>query len=171
MSKELCLLRHGKAAIDEDDDDFHRPLTKRGSRDARNMGAWMRHQHWSPDFILSSPAVRALSTAAQAAQALGIDAAAIKLDQRLYFQGIAQIKSVLATVPSSAKRILLVGHNPDLEALLLDLAASEDVPQQAKLMPTATLVRLQLPDQWQQLPANCAKLLSITLAKQLPDIK
>ncbi len=167
MSRELCLLRHGKAVVDEKNNDFARPLTGRGNRDAYNIGVLMRREHWPPDFILSSPATRALATATCTAQALGLDAGAIKQDLRLYFQGITQIKAVLATVSPSLKRVLLVGHNPDLEDLLLDLAGSESLPARDKLMPTATLVRLQMPDDWRQLSTNCGKIVSFTLAKQL----
>jgi len=171
MSRELCLLRHGKAVADEKNNDFARPLTERGIRDAHNIGVWMRRKNWLPDLILSSPATRALATATQVAAALGLDADAIKQDLRLYFQGGGQIKAVLATLPPSLGRVLLVGHNPDLKAVLLDLAGSEDVPDRGSPMPTATLVRLKMPDDWQRLSADCGKIVSFTLARQLREAK
>jgi len=168
MSRELCLLRHGKADDEEKNNDLARPLTGRGHRDAHNIGVWMRHHNWLPELILSSPATRTLATAIKAADAMGLDAKAIEQDVRLYFQGIAQIKAVLAAVSPKLKRVLLVGHNPDLEDLLLDLAGSDDLPDRDKLMPTATLVGLKMPDDWRQLSAHCGKIISFTLAKQLP---
>jgi len=170
MNKELWLLRHGKSDRDTDVEDLLRPLTKRGKNAARDMGVWMRQQQLIPDLILSSPANRALSTATLAASSLGIKTSAIRQDPRLYFQGIEQIKAVLGEIPLQYRHILLVGHNPDWEDLLLDLAGSVDMPEDGKLMPTAALARLAMPNDWRKLPPSCARLLSITRARQLPDL-
>lgn len=170
MNKELWLLRHGKSDRHTDVDDVLRPLTKRGKNAALKMGRWMHRQHLIPDLILSSPANRALTTAALAAEGLCIKATAIRQDRRLYFQGLTQIKTVLAEIPLQYRHILLVGHNPDWEDLLLDLAGPITTPENGKLMPTAALARLSMPDDWRELNPNCGKLLALTLAKQLPDL-
>ncbi|HHD56938.1 MAG TPA: histidine phosphatase family protein, partial [Desulfobulbaceae bacterium] len=58
MKRELLILRHGKSDWNKPVDDFHRPLKKRGRKNAARIGAWMRVQGIIPDIVLSSPAVR-----------------------------------------------------------------------------------------------------------------
>lgn len=169
MGRELWLLRHGKSDRDVVMDDFDRPLKKRGKQAAQRIGAWMRRQQWRPNVVLSSPANRAITTARRVCAAMGLDEQAIQQDNRLYFQGIKQIKRVLADCSADAGRVLLVGHNPDLEELLLDLVGEANVPDTDKLLPTAALARMAMPDDWSILEAGCARLLSITYAKRLPD--
>ncbi len=169
MNRELWLLRHGKSDRDVVMDDFDRPLKKRGKQAARRVGAWMKREGLMPAIILSSPANRAISTAALVCAAMGGDKVKVKQDNRLYFQGVAQLKKVLSECPSDAGRVLLVGHNPDLEALLLDLVGESNVPDVDKLLPTAAFARIAMPNEWHSLDAGCARLLSITYAKQLPE--
>jgi len=68
-----------------------------------------------------------------------------------------------------SRRVLLVGHNPELEDLLIHLAGADNLPDTDKLLPTAALARLIMPDNWTHLEAGCAKLLSITNPKSLPE--
>ena len=170
MSRELWLLRHGKSERDLEMDDFDRPLKKRGKRNARQLGAWMRQQQLIPDTVLSSPAKRAIATAKLVYKYIGDDCKRIQQDKRLYFQSVEQLKAVLAECPKNSKRVLLVGHNPELEELLIDLIGSANVPDTEKLLPTAALARITIPDDWSNLDAGCAELLSITYAKSLPEL-
>lgn len=168
MSRELWLLRHGKSLRDVDMIDFDRPLKKRGKQDAQRIGAWMQEQAYVPDAIISSPAKRAHDTAKRVYVAIGGNERDIRLDKRLYFQGIETLKTVLAECAGQCRSVLLVGHNPDFEELLVNLAGSANLPDVDKLLPTAALARLLLPDDWGKLDAGCAQLLSITYAKSLP---
>ncbi|MDP2902159.1 MAG: histidine phosphatase family protein [Methylovulum sp.] len=169
MSRELWLLRHGKSDRELDVIDFDRPLKKRGKKAARRVGVWMKQQAYIPDVVISSPAKRAYDTATLAYSAIGGDERDIRQDKRLYFQGIGLLKMVLAECAGECKRVLLVGHNPDFEALLINLVGAGNVPDEDKLLPTAALARLSMPDDWSKLDAGCAALLSITYAKSLPD--
>ena len=169
MSRELWLLRHGKSDRNLAMDDFDRPLKKRGKRDAQRLGAWLLQQRLIPDWIASSPAKRALSTAKMVHKAIAVEGLHIMQDKRLYQEGFERLKTVLAECPLEARRVLLVGHNPELEDLLINLAGAANLPDTDKLLPTATLVRLIMPDDWSHLDAGCARLLSITCAKSLPE--
>lgn len=168
MSRELWLLRHGKSDRDIESSDFDRPLKKRGKRAAKTIGAWMRQQELIPDLILTSPAKRALSTAIRVCEELGVRDA-ICQDNRLYASDVDSIKSVLSECPKESRRVLLVGHNPELEQLLVELVGSANLSYQNKLMPTAALARLAMPDDWTNLEAGGAKLLAIIYAKTLFD--
>ena len=169
MSKELCLLRHGKSDRDLAVDDFDRPLKKRGKTAVQRMGEWMQQQHILPDYLVSSPAKRAISTANIAHKALAVEGLDIMQDKRMYQSGLEAIKSVLAECPINAARVLLVGHNPDLEDLLIYLVGASRLPETNKLLPTSSLVRLKMPEDWSTLESGCAQLLSITYAKSLLD--
>jgi len=169
MSRELWLLRHGKSDRDIIMDDFDRPLKKRGKRAAQRIGEWLQQQRLIPDWIVSSPAKRAITTAKIVHKAIAVEALAITQDKRLYQEGFEPLKTVLAECPLEAGRVLLVGHNPELEDLLIHLVGAANLPDTDKLLPTAALARLIIPDDWSHLEAGCAKLLSITCAKSLPE--
>lgn len=167
MARELWLLRHAKAETNDSIDDFDRVLKKRGKQAAKDMGLWMKAQQLLPDLVISSPATRAIATARLVCPALGIAEQDIWQDRRLYFADKNRLKQVLAESAGQAQRVLLVGHNPGLEDLLLDLVAT--MPDLDKLMSTATLARLVMPDDWQDLPSSCAELVGIMHAKALPE--
>ena len=169
MSRELWLLRHGKSDRNLAMEDFDRPLKKRGKRAAQRIGAWLQQQRLIPDWIVSSPANRAISTAKIVHKAIAVEGLVISQDKRLYQEGFERLKTVLAECPLEARRVLLVGHNPELEDLLIHLAGADNLPDTDKLLPTAALARLIMPDDWAHLEAGCARLLSITCTKFLPE--
>ncbi|MDD5460304.1 MAG: histidine phosphatase family protein [Methylococcales bacterium] len=169
MSRELWLLRHGKSPRSLAMDDFDRPLAKRGKRAARRIGVWLEHQRLIPDWIVSSPAKRALATAKIVQKAIAVDGLDIIQNKHLYQEGFERLKTILAECPVEARRVLLVGHNPDLEDLLIHLAGADNLPDSDKLLPTAALARLIMPDDWTHFEPGSAKFLSITTPKSLPD--
>ena len=172
MKRELWLLRHAKAKRDLPVDDFDRPLKKRGKQAATQVGEWLKTQHLIPDVILSSPAKRAADTAILVYTALDKVTPPILFDERLYFHGADALKSVLAEYPTAPQRVLLVGHNPDLEDLLAYLIRAEDSPlplQESPCLATATLAKIKMPNDWSTLEMGCARLLGLVHGKSLPD--
>ncbi|MCF7971649.1 MAG: histidine phosphatase family protein [Methylococcaceae bacterium] len=169
MSRQLLVLRHGKSDWDMDTNDLGRPLKKRGKRDAQRMGFWLQQQELIPDFIISSPAERANKTAVKLAKAMGLTTKHIHYDARIYEAGLTDLKSVLADCPESAERVLLIGHNPGLEHLIEHLhKGALQKSEDGKLLPTATLAILNMPDHWSILNAGCATVESITRPATLP---
>jgi phosphohistidine phosphatase len=169
MTRELLLLRHGKSDWDTGVDDFHRPLKDRGKRGAQRIGVWLAQQHLTPDLVVASPAERALVTAQKTCKAMGNGDEGIQRDKRIYAAEIDDLLAVLGDCPQDAGRVMLVGHNPGLEDLLVWLAGEVvPVPEDGKLLPTATLARLQMPVDWRALVAGCARLDSITRSGTLP---
>ncbi len=169
MARELLLLRHGKSDWSQETDDFHRPLKDRGKRGAQRMGVWLRQQGLLPDYILSSPAARAIVTAEKACKAMGVEHWQIKQESHIYAAGRAELLEVLSRCPAKANRVLMVGHNPSLEDLLVYLSEEKiPLPKDGNLLPTATLARIKMPDDWSRLSAGCARLKSITRPKSLP---
>jgi len=169
MTRELLLLRHGKSDWNTGVDDFDRPLIDRGKRGAQRIGAWLAQQKLVPDVIVTSPAERALVTAQKACKSMGEGDQGIRMDKRIYAADLDALTEVLADCPPDASRVMLVGHNPGLEELIVWLASETvAVPIDGKLLPTATLARLQMPDDWRELVEGCARLLSITRSATLP---
>lgn len=145
MSRELILLRHAKSDRNQEVGDFERPLSERGQRDAARVGRWIVEHGIEPDLILSSPARRAAQTADAVCTALSADVAAVRWDGRLYLASLPTLLQCLSSLPAATRCVILIGHNPGLEDLLLWLApAAEQQRQEDKLLTTATLARLQL---------------------------
>ena len=83
--KTLYLVRHAKSSRhDPSLSDRDRPLDERGKQDAPKMGQRLAKRDVRPDLLLSSPAVRALTTAQLIAEEVGYKRKDIVVDDRLY---------------------------------------------------------------------------------------
>ena len=166
--KELLLLRHAKAkklTKENGVEDKNRALKKRGKRDAKNIGNWLKKQHLLPDVLLSSTAKRAIDTSTIVYSALNAQNLIVHANEQLYGANVEQLLAVLASYPKEVKRILLVGHNPELESLLVYLVGKDALPNGKKLLSTATLVRLTIDNAvWSELAHQRIQLVSITHA-------
>jgi phosphohistidine phosphatase len=169
MPRQLLILRHAKSSWDSGAaSDFERPLGERGERDAPRMGEWLNGQELKPDHIISSPAERARQTILAVCEQLGVDKQEIHWDERIYGGSTGDLLQVLAEVPDTAETVMLVGHNPGLENLVLYLCGeSVVIPANGKLLPTAALARMELTAQWQQLQAGNARKLSVVRPKDI----
>lgn len=169
MDHELLILRHGKSDWSQRVDDFHRPLKDRGKRAAQRMGSWLLEQGLVPDRIVTSPAERALTTAEKCAKSMGLAAAGIRQEPQIYEAGLEQLLAVVRGLSGDDRRVMLVGHNPGLEELLRHLAAElPPLPEDGKLLPTATLARLSLDGPWSAVGEGGARLLELVRPAQLP---
>ena len=170
MPRELLILRHAKSDWSSSAGaDFDRPLAKRGKNDAPRIGAWMYREGLIPDYVVCSPAERARQTVLKVCKVLELKKKSIVWDKSAYDASLADLLGILSRCPQDASTVLLVGHNPGLEELV-DFLAGDDVdePEDGKLLPTASLARLELPDDWRALEAGCAQLISLTRPRNLP---
>jgi phosphohistidine phosphatase len=159
MSYELMLLRHGKSDWSIFGADYDRPLAKRGKRDARQVGLWLSRRGLEPDLIVTSPAKRARSTARRAAVNMGMEKGSIIRDGRIYAADVSDLLQIIRECPASAGRVMLVGHNPGFEELVEYLAdTGVKIPQDGKLMPTATLALMTLAGGWDSAGAGSVRL-------------
>ena len=159
MSRTLILLRHGKSDWSTDKDDFDRPLKKRGKNASRQVGEWLSENKRVPDFAITSPAKRAMQTAGIACKAMGINQDDINRRKHIYLATPEELLYVLEDCPAQAQCVMLVGHNPGLEELLYYLVnGSLTIPEDGKIMTTATLAILEMPDTWTHLQSGSAKL-------------
>jgi phosphohistidine phosphatase len=169
MPRELLILRHAKSDWDTKvASDFDRPLAKRGRKDAPRVGEWLYREGLIPQVIVSSPAQRARDTTLKVCKCLDLPKQDIQWDDDVYDADLPALLRVLSRVPQTAELVLLVGHNPGLEELLRFLAGNDvDEPADGKLLPTATVARLEMPNEWMQLEGGCAGLVAIVRPKQL----
>lgn len=125
--RRLLVMRHAKSAWPEGVADHDRPLGPRGLRDALAAGRFLAEHGGPPDLVLCSPARRARRTWELAASELDspVPTPAVH-DPRLYGADDAELLDVLHGVPDEVATLLLVGHNPGLEDLVLLLAAGTD---------------------------------------------
>jgi phosphohistidine phosphatase len=136
--KILVLLRHAKSSWkDMDVSDHDRPLNKRGKRDAPRMGRLLQKEELMPDIILSSTAVRARDTAVRLAKSCYYIGQITYVDS-LYLGGTEAYLNALKVLSNDFKIVLVVGHNPDIEELVMILTG------QAERIPTAALARIDL---------------------------
>lgn len=116
--KTLTILRHAKSSWDDNDlVDFDRPLNARGERDAPTMGQRIKAAGIRPSLIVSSPAVRAWSTARMIATELAYPLEFLQRERDLYHAGTERLFDVIARQDEGFNSIVIVGHNPGLTDL------------------------------------------------------
>lgn len=170
MSRELLLLRHAKSDWSQGVEDFDRPLNVRGQNDAAHIGRWAHQQGLHPDRVFSSPAQRAAQTAAALCAHIGYPAAEIAWDTRIYLASIPTLLEVLADIPADIRLLVLIGHNPGLEDLLVYLTpAAEQHRRSAKLLTTAALAQLEFSTNSWTLQPNSATLRQFIRPRDLHD--
>jgi phosphohistidine phosphatase len=143
--RTLILFRHAKS--DRSDDtlaDFDRPLNDRGREAAGRMGKWLNSEGLVPDLVLCSSAKRTMETWQLAAATLDREVP-VEAEERLYLAEAEEILTLIKTVPDNVLTLLVVGHNPGIEALAEMLAASgpkKDLKRMRKKFPTAAVAVL-----------------------------
>jgi phosphohistidine phosphatase len=126
--KRLTLVRHAKSDWSlPGQNDWDRPLNKRGQRDAPEMAKRLRSRKLKPDLMLASPAVRALSTASVMARELKVPATLIAQDERLYLASPSDMLTVLRELGGEAKHVMMFGHNPGMTEFANRLSAGDRI--------------------------------------------
>ncbi|MFC9343818.1 SixA phosphatase family protein [Streptomyces sp. NPDC057020] len=169
-SRRLLVLRHAKSAWPEGVPDRDRPLGPRGLRDAPAVGRFMAGAGRLPDLVLCSPARRARGTWELAAAELG-RAVPTRHDPRLYGADGPELLDVLHGVSDEVGTLLLVGHNPGLEDLVLLLAsgaadADQDLLDRVRTkFPTSAVAVLTWSGAWADLRPGDALLTDLAIPR------
>ncbi|MFD5254465.1 SixA phosphatase family protein [Streptomyces bobili] len=119
--RRLVVLRHAKSAWPQSVPDHERPLAPRGLRDAPAAGRALAGAGCLPDLALCSTAVRARRTL-ELASAQWDTAPPVRHDPRVYAADVPELLAVTRETPAEVRTLLLVGHNPGLQELVLHLA-------------------------------------------------
>jgi phosphohistidine phosphatase len=162
--KTLLVLRHGKAQPDAPRGDWSRDLTERGRRAAKTMGELIQERIGRPDAIVSSDAHRAKQTAEIAAEAIGFDGQVV-LEHAIYEAWLPDLIDVVRSLPEGAGTVVIVGHNPGFEALVVALAGLDPT---AVRLPTAGLAHLELDvARWAEVGPNSGRLVALYTPKEV----
>jgi phosphohistidine phosphatase len=145
--KTLTLFRHAKSGWDDPvARDFDRGLNARGAKGAKLMGLHMRDAGMVFDHVVSSPAVRCVDTLDAAWEGYGRTLHPV-WDRRIYLASCVTLLDVVHELPDSADRVMMCGHNPGLEDLVLMLVPDgESTLRDAveEKFPTATVAELTI---------------------------
>lgn len=136
--RNLLIMRHAKSSWDDETQpDFDRPLNQRGKRDAPRMAAVLREAGLIPDWVVSSAAERARSTAELVMANLPNPKLELHTTRDLYHAPPETYFEYLAMLGEPYQTILMVGHNPGIEQLVYDLS------DRWESMPTAAIAWFQ----------------------------
>jgi len=139
----LSLLRHAKSSWKNPTlPDRERPLAARGITDAPLMGRAITERGIDPELVLCSSARRTVDTLSLVLPELKVEPSVVYEDA-LYHASAAEMLHRLRDVQPGANRVMMVGHNPDIQRLALDLIGSGPKHMRNHLMekyPTAGLV-------------------------------
>jgi phosphohistidine phosphatase len=120
----LSLLRHAKSSWNNPTlPDEQRPLATRGVTDAPVMGRAMTERGIDPELVLCSAARRTRDTLALVLPELKIEPKVVYMDT-LYHASPAEMLEIVRGVQPGASRVMIVGHNPEIQAFALDLVGS-----------------------------------------------
>lgn len=135
----LHLARHAKSSWDDSSlSDFERPLNDRGRRDAPRMARRLSERGAVPDIIVSSPAVRALSTARAFAEVWDIEVGDIVEDPDLYGADPEEILAAVRGIEGGTGPVMVVAHDPGMTEL-----AGSFPGEQVDHMPTCAIVTVR----------------------------
>jgi phosphohistidine phosphatase len=169
-TKRLFVLRHAKSSWDDPGlDDHERPLAPRGLRATEALRQYVRDNGLDPEIVLCSSARRARET---------LEGVAPKgewmIEDELYAADAAAVLDRLRRVPEDTGAVMVIGHNPGLQVLVLRLADTLDPPSDEagleavrRKFPTGALATLTFECDWTELSFGSARLSSFVRPKQL----
>jgi phosphohistidine phosphatase len=164
--KTLLVLRHAKANQDSPSGlDFDRPLKPRGQKQSLSLGRMIREQGQTVDAIVASPAARVVETLSGLIEGGGASCAPV-YDRRIYNASEASLVDVIRETDDKVEHLIVVGHNPGLQQLVLQLADRDtgglrgDV---ASGFPTASLAKLELAvEHWRDVGWHSGRIVNLT---------
>ena len=117
----LSLLRHAKSSWKNPAlPDRERPLNTRGIADAPMMGRAMTERGIDPELVLCSSARRTVDTLGLVLPELKVEPKVVYEDA-LYHASPAEMLQMLRAIQPGSRRVMMVGHNPEIQRLALDL--------------------------------------------------
>lgn len=164
--RTLYLVRHGKSSwADPRQSDFDRPLNARGERDVPFMAKLFAAKGGPVQPIVTSPAVRALTTAHLFADALDLSNGDLLQEQALYLADVPTLLRVVNALPDDRPEVMLFGHNPGLTEFVHYLTGGG--PDN---LPTTGMARIDLPfDSWALASRGTGELVWLDFPKRHPE--
>lgn len=169
-ARQLFILRHAKSSWNDPGlEDSERPLAPRGREAVELLAEHVRASGIRPEQVLVSPARRTRETL----EGVG-PAGEIIVEPELYGATATGLMERLRAVPDEIGSVMLIGHNPAMQALALELAdrSSSDpslVERVSQKFPTGALATLELNASWAELRPRRAVLTGLVSPKDLRE--
>ena len=153
--KTIYLARHAKSSWNMGmTRDFDRPLNKRGETDAIKMAKELQRLSWLPEKIISSPAQRAKQTCLAYCDILEYPVNEIEWNPDIYEAYTVTLLQILSNLEESTNSIMLIGHNPAMEDLLLQLCGDAQArkwkQKDGKFLTTGNIVNISFEGVWKE---------------------
>lgn len=170
-TRQLFVLRHAKSSwSDPSLDDQERPLAPRGRQAVKLLAEYVRANGIRPQQVLVSPAKRTRETLEGVAPG-----GEVIVEPELYDASAGSLLERLRRVPDDVESVMLIGHNPAMQALVVGLAdrSSSDPPRlesAAQKFPTGALATFELQAPWAELRPGGAVLRELVRPKDLREL-
>jgi phosphohistidine phosphatase len=167
QTKQLFVLRHAKSSWDNPGlEDHERPLAPRGQRSCAVMADYLRANAIKPELVLCSSSRRTRETLAGVAPA-----GEHVIEPELYSASAEEVLDRVRRVPDDLSSVMVIGHNPTVQMLVLRLARREgDGAARSAVerkFPTGALATLTFECGWRELGAGSAHLAEFLTPKGL----
>jgi phosphohistidine phosphatase len=162
--KFVYLLRHAKSSWEKEHlADRDRPLAPRGRKAADRIGRYLRSEGIKPSVVLCSSARRTRETLERVRPD-----GDVMIEPELYGASESELLERLRRVPAATESVMVIGHNPGIQYLALELAGRggrlDDLRHK---FPTAALATLTVPGGWSDLEPGSAELVGFVKPKDL----
>jgi phosphohistidine phosphatase len=168
MNHRLLLIRHAKSSWDDASlADRERPLAGRGRKAAERMGAHLQNEGLRPDVVLCSPSRRTRETL----ELLEFSGAEVTYLDELYGADAHDLLANAREVRDDAEVVAVVGHNPGVQDLSIELArddAAEEAVRLRQKFPTCAVAMFDVDGAWRDVATGRVRLASFVVPKDLP---
>ena len=163
MSKQLLIVRHAKSDWDDLNlPDFKRPINSRGEKNAKEMAGRLVKKNVLPQQIVSSPALRAISTAEYFAKELDVKKSSIIKEPGIYEALPQDLLEIINKLDNNSDLTALFGHNPALTHLVRNLC-NVDLYN----IPTCGMVLIEFPfHDWKMVSRGTGELIFFDYPKK-----
>jgi phosphohistidine phosphatase len=153
--KTLYICRHAKSSwADPGMSDFDRPLNDRGRRNAPMMARIFKERGEKVDLFVTSPAVRAITTARYFIGAHGLQENELIKEPRIYEASLRTLLAIINELPPTAESVMLFGHNPGFTEVIEYLS-----DRQIGNLPTCGIARITFEmDDWKPVSGGTGSL-------------
>ncbi len=162
--KEFYLIRHAKSSWEDFRiRDFDRPLNERGHRAAPCMASFLKNLNITPDILISSPALRAITTCEYFARTFDYPKDKILKVESIYEALVENLYEVIHSIDNQHDTVFLFGHNPSISSFS-DSYLEDFIPE----VPTCGVVKFESSAKtWQEFTPSTAKFVAMWEPKKV----
>ena len=136
--KKIILFRHGESDWETDNgNDHERPLVNSGIAAAEKMGRYLTQANEIPDYVISSTALRARTTA-ESAMDVGGWSCPMVLESGIYGGNPQFLLNLIKNQDDTLSSICLVGHEPNFSSFISQSTDSNKIH-----FPTASMAKIE----------------------------